>query len=507
VSLLLLAALPLAAALWASVPFGRRSAPALTLATSGVTLAIAMRDAAVVAGTGPLTAIAGWVSLDGFGALLLALTAFVGFLAALFSLGYVAEHWSDLRRIGAYYAHLNLFLFALLLVPILAEPALVWIAIEGTAVFSVLLVAFENTHGALEAAWKYIALMFMGAAVALLGFFILFWAEQMAGGGAYSWEGLRAAAPRMPEPLVLAAFLLVLVGFGTKVGFVPMHTWLPDAHSQAPSAVCALLSGIKTTAALYAVLRLVPLMPAGRVAGIMVAVGLLSAGVAAFLLLQVRDYKRLFAYSTVEHMGIIFAAAGLGGTSALSAAMLQIVGHSLTKSFCFFAAGAALLVLGTREIASVRGLIRTSPVAGSALLFGALAIGGAPPFALFLSEFSIFRAGLEQGRYVVTGLLLVFITVAFFGILAHVNRMVFGRPGDGSEGSAAGGDFGAPRRGTGAAPGLPGTSARLPSTCVLTLVLAAIPILVLGVYQPASLHALASAAASALLPPAAAGAP
>jgi hydrogenase-4 component F len=324
--------------------------------------------------------------------------------------------------------------------------------------------------------------MFMGAAIALLGFFLLFWAQQQAGGGHYSWEGLRQVAGRMSPAVVLAAFLLVLVGFGTKVGFVPMHTWLPDAHSQAPSPVCALLSGVKTTAALYAILRLVPLLPAARVNAWMQFVGLVSVAVAAFLLLQVRDYKRLFAYSTVEHMGIIFVGAGLGAPSGDYAALLQMVAHSLTKSFCFFAAGAALLVLGTREIAAVRGLIRTSPAVGAALLFGALAIGGAPPFAVFLSEFSVFRVGLAQGQYLVTALLVAFITVAFFGIMRHVNQMVFGLPPESA----------AHDRGP--------VGVRLPFTASATLVLAAIPVLVLGVYQPAPLHALLTLAASNLTP-------
>ena len=160
--------------------------------------------------------------------------------------------------------------------------------------------------------------------------------------------------------------------------------------------------------------------------------GLISVGTAAFLLLQVRDYKRLFAFSTVEHMGIILAAIGLGGSAADYGAMQQIVSHSVTKSFCFFAAGAALLATGTREIAAVRGLIRRSPLAGAALIFGGLAIAGAPPMAVFLSEFTILKAGLAQGQYVATGLLATFIVIAFFGVMAHVNRMVFGAPANGT---------------------------------------------------------------------------
>jgi hydrogenase-4 component F len=479
VSLILIPLLPLVAVLLSLLPLGKRFAPAVTIAAAVASLVLAIDSALRVVEAGKVSAIAGWVELDGFSATLLLLVTFVSATAALFSWGYVAVHESEAPRIRSYCAHFNLFAFSLGLVPVLAQPALVWIAIEFTAVFSVLLVAFENTHAALEAAWKYIALMFMGAAIALLGFFVLFWAQQKAGGGHYSWDGLRAVAPQMPPVLVMAAFVLILVGFGVKVGFVPLHTWLPDAHSQAPAPVCALLSGVKTTNSLYVILRLAALLPAARVLVPMQVIGLISAGVAAFLLLQVRDYKRLFAYSTVEHMGIIFVAAGLGGPGGSYAAMLQMVSHSLTKSFCFLAAGAVLLVVGTRDIASVRGLIRTSPIAGAALLFGALAIGGAPPFAVFLSEFSILRAGLAQREYVVTALLVLFITVAFCGILLHVNRMVFGRPPDHP---------------------VPVPHSTLPATCVLTLVVAAIPVVVLGVYQPEWLHTLLVLAASTLGP-------
>ncbi len=208
-----------------------------------------------------------------------------------------------------------------------------------------------------------------------------------------------------------------------------MHTWLPDAHSQAPSPACALLSGVKTTTALSVILRLVPLLPQHLLQPWLLVIGLISVGTAALLLLQVHDYKRLFAFSTVEHMGIILVAAGLGTVGGNYGAMFQILTHSLTKSFCFLAAGAALLAVETREIASVRGLIRTAPFAGTALLLGGLAITGAPPLAVFLSEFSIFKAGLSGGHYVVMGLLALFITIAFVGILLHINRTGF-RPAE-----------------------------------------------------------------------------
>ena len=475
--LILIPLLPFIAVLLSLLPMGKRFAPAVTLIASTTVLALAIGEALQVVAKHRVLAISGWVELDGLSATLLLLVAFLSATAALFSWGYVAAHEHEPRRIRSYYVHFNLFIFALVLVPVLAQPAFVWIAIEFTSLFSVLLVAFDNSREALEAAWKYIALMFMGAAIALLGFFILFWAQEKAGGGHYSWEGLRAVASQMPPVVVKTAFLLILAGFGAKVGFVPMHTWLPDAHSQAPSPVCALLSGIKTTNSLYCILRLVPLLTSAHLQVWMQAVGLISAGVASFLLLRVRDYKRLFAYSTVEHMGIIFVAAGFGAGGNYSA-LLQMVAHSLTKSFCFFAAGVVLLVLGTREIAAVRGLIRTSPIAGAMLLLGALAIGGAPPFAIFLSEFSIFRAGLEAKDYLTVALLVIFVTVAFFGILLHVNRMLFGAPSI----------------------QVPTDHKPLPFTCVLTLFIAAVPVILLGVYQPRSLHELLDLAASQLAP-------
>ena len=245
----------------------------------------------------------------------------------------------------------------------LAEPTLVWIVVELTTLCSALFVSFDNTHAALEAAWKYVLLSLMGAGMALFGFLVLFAAMQAAGGGTYTWAGLVAAAPQMPPALLQTAFVLILIGLGTKVGLVPMHTWLPDAHSQAPSPVCALLSGVETTAILYVILRLFPVMqaaPHSHAETWAIILGLISVGAAAFLLLQVRDYKRMFAFSTVEHMGIILTAVGLGTSAAGYGAMQQIVAHSVTKSFCFFAAGAALI--GRGHTGDRRGARVDSPV-------------------------------------------------------------------------------------------------------------------------------------------------
>jgi hydrogenase-4 component F len=433
-----------------------------------------------------------WIAVDGLSALILLLIAFVATTAAIYSVGYMAHEKLKPSKLRLYYANYNLFVFSMLAIPVLADPTLVWIVVELTTLCSALLVSFQNTREALEAAWKYVVLSLMGAGMALFGFLVLFAAMQASGGdGVYTWDGLIVAAPTMPPVLLQTAFLLILIGLGTKVGLVPMHTWLPDAHSQAPTPVCALLSGIETSAILYVILRMFPIMhasPHSHAETWALVLGLISVGTAAFLLLQVRDYKRMFAFSTVEHMGIILAAVGLGASVAGYSAMLQIVSHCVTKSFCFFAAGAALMAVGTREIATVRGLIRKSPAASVALVLGGLAICGAPPLAVFLSEFSILKAGLTQKQYVATGLLAIFIVIAFFGIMLHINRMVFGVSENKNGGSPEENHL-EPQ---------PVERFHLPFSCRLAMILAAVPVLVLGVYIPKPLDDLLTQAAAAL---------
>jgi hydrogenase-4 component F len=494
-SVIVILLLPVIAAVLTYLPFKNFWAAGVTVVSSSTILVLAVRVAWLVSEGNSVTAdlnpgLINWIAVDGLSALMLLLIAFIGMTAAIFSVGYMAHGNLPPRKRRLYFANYNLFVFSMLAIPVLAEPTLVWIVVELTTLCSALLVSFENTREALEAAWKYVVLSLMGAGMALFGFLLLFAAMQAAGGdGVYTWKGLINAAPLMPPVLLQTAFLLILIGLGTKVGLVPMHTWLPDAHSQAPSPVCALLSGIETSAVLYVILRLFPVMqaaPNSHAETWAIVLGLISVGVAAFLLLQVSDYKRMFAFSTVEHMGIILTAVGLGASAAGYGAMLQMVSHCVTKSFCFFAAGAVLLTAGTREIGAVRGLIRQYPAVGAALVFGGLGITGAPPLAVFLSEFSILKAGLAQQHYVATGLLSVFIIIAFFGIMMHINRMVFGA------------------RENEAAAGLPdnhsepGNKSHLPFSCRLALILAAVPVLALGLYIPRPLQDLLTQAAAAL---------
>jgi hydrogenase-4 component F len=461
------------------IPVGRKFAPAVTCLGSLAAFVLSVHAASKTLNGGEVVATKDWLSCDSFGALILLLVAFVGLAAAVFSWGYMPKIVGpeDDRKMRRYYALYNLFLLSMLAVPILSQVALVWIAVELTTLLSVFLVSFEQTPEALEAAWKYVVLTCMGAALALFGILILYWGMSVATNDPFTWAGLISSSPKISPTLLNTAFLFILIGFGTKVGLVPLHTWLPDAHSQAPSPICALLSGVETTTVLYAIMRLLPMFQdiyLSYTSMWFVIFGLISVGVAAFLLVQAKDYKRLFAFSTVEHMGIILVAAGLGGYAAHFGATLQIVSHTITKSFCFFAAGATLFATGNREIASVHGLIRISPSAGVFLTIGGLGIAGAPPFAVFLSEFSILRAGIVNGQYIVTGLLALFIVIAFFGIMFQINRMVFGKPSTVS------------------------LKVTLPVTCIITLILMAIPVILFGFYIPESLYKLLHLAASFL---------
>lgn len=470
---------PLAASGFALLPLGRRFAAPVTLLSSIIVLGLALAVGIEAGQTGRVAASGEWLTCDALGALVLLLVACVGFTAALFSWGDIARrsHHGGRKNMQLYYVLYNLFIVSMLAVPLLANVALMWVAVELTTLLSAFLVGYEDSPEALEAAWKYVVLTTLGAVLALLGFLILYWGSRLAGLEPFTWVGLVGAAPHIPPALLWPAFLFILVGFGTKVGLVPMHTWLPDAHSQAPASICALLSGVETTTVLYVILRLFPVI--GVAAGLdarpwYIAFGLLSVAVAALLFIHVSDFKRMFAFSTVEHMGIILVAAGLGGGAAHLGAAYQMVGHAIAKSFCFFAAGVTVLAIGTQEIATVRGLVRSSPLCAITLLAGSFAVAGAPPFAIFISEFSIFKAGIASGQYAVVGVLAFLIVVAFCAIMFHVNRMVFGVAKETHP------------------------AASVPNSCKLALALAAIPLLIVGIYVPPPLYGLVRAAARAM---------
>jgi hydrogenase-4 component F len=328
----------------------------------------------------------------------------------------------------------QLFMATMLGALLTNNMGILWVAMEAATLTTVLLVSLYRTPASLEAAWKYFILCGVGIAQALFGTILLYFAAEKvlgAGGDALLWTELEHVKAQF-EPTVLGlAFVFLLVGYGTKVGLAPLHNWLPDAHAEGPTPVSAVLSGLLLNVALYAVVRCKVLVQ-GAVdtpiaSNLMMGFGLLSVVIASFLLSRQKDVKRLFAYSSIEHMGIVTFAFGMGGPVANFAALLHMTVHSLTKSAIFFAVGHAAQKTGTQLIEGIRGLAAISPVIGWGLALGALAILGMPPFGVFASEFLVLTTAMREHPWA-TPLLLGALGVAFAAVFSKVQPMVFGEP-------------------------------------------------------------------------------
>jgi hydrogenase-4 component F len=336
------------------------------------------------------------------------------------------------KRLRLYHSMYQLFNFTMLLALLTNNMGILWVALEGATLATVLLVSLYRTPESLEAAWKYFILCGVGIAQALFGTILLYFAAEKilgAEGGALLWTELNAVKGDL-EPTVLSlAFVFLLVGYGTKVGLVPLHNWLPDAHAEGPTPVSAVLSGLLLNVALYAVVRCKVLVEGSVHTSfakqLMMGFGLLSVVVAAFLLSRQKDIKRMFAYSSIEHMGIITFAFGMGGAIANFAALLHMTVHSLTKSAIFFVVGHAVQKTGTQLMDNIRGLITTSPLIGWGLVLGSLAILGMPPFGVFASEFLILTTAMRDQPWA-TPFLLLALGVAFAAVFSKVQPMVFG---------------------------------------------------------------------------------
>ncbi len=334
-----------------------------------------------------------------------------------------------------FYALLFLSLFTMIAVYLSANLALMWICVEATTLASALLVAFYNTEGAIEAGWKYLIVCTVGIAFALFGTITIYLAAVRSGvapESALDWSTLMSAAPRFgaAAELVKIAFVFVIVGYGTKIGFVPMHSWLPDAHAEAPSPISAMLSAVLLNCALYALLRFDAITSRAIGTGfphtLLLVFGSLSVVVAAFLMVVQRDLKRLFAYSSIEHMGLIALGVGVGGSVGLYGALLHAFNHSIAKSLLFFTAGNVRENFSTLRIEKIRGMARSLPWTSGALVLGGLAIVGMPPFSLFVSEFLILTSAFSAGYVLVAVLILVSLSVVFGALLHHFQGMLAG---------------------------------------------------------------------------------
>jgi hydrogenase-4 component F len=436
VEIALVLGVPLLGGLLLALVGHRRWAPELNALMSLVTVGAAALLTVRVVANGPMTAMDEQFFVDPFNVFLVALTAFVAFTTALFSRPYmrIEEHHGRVNpaRLRLYHSMYQLFTFTMLLCLLSNNVGILWVALEGATLSTVLLVSLYRTPASLEAAWKYFILCSVGIAQALFGVILLYFAAEKVlgpGGTSLLWTHLYAVRDQL-EPTVLSlAFVFLLVGFGTKVGLVPLHNWLPDAHAEGPTPVSAVLSGLLLNVGLYAVVRSKVLVDGALErnfsGGLMMGFGLLSVVVAAFFLSRQKDIKRMFAYSSIEHMGIITFAFGMGGPVAAFAGLLHMTVHSLTKSAIFFTVGHASQKTGTQNMEDIRGLIQSNPTIGWGLAFGTLAILGMPPFGVFTSEFLVLTTAMHEHSWA-TPFLLVALGVAFAAIFGKVQPMVFG---------------------------------------------------------------------------------
>jgi hydrogenase-4 component F len=420
------------AALLALVPGYRASARlniviSLTTFLSAVSLFVVDRP---VPGT--------YMLVDDLNIVFIVLNTFVGFTTSIFSGSYIAHELETGRltttNLRFYHAMYQIMMFGMNLAFVSGNIGLMWVAVELATLTTVVMVGMYRTHEALEAAWKYFILGSVGIAFALFGTILVYMAARPVlgeGQDAMVWTNLIAKASAFDPALLNVAFVFLLLGYGTKVGLAPLHAWLPDAHAEGPTPISAVLSGLLLNVALYAVLRFKMLLAANPDAitpgPLMVTMGLVSLIFAAFMLYRRRDIKRLFAYSSIEHMGIIVFAFGMGGALANFAGLLHMVMHSLTKSAIFYAVGHIAQAKGTQKIADIRGLTVTHPALGWGLVIGVVAIAGMPPFGVFMSEFLVVTSTFA--RQPVLAILLVFgLLVAFGALLLRVTDLAFGEP-------------------------------------------------------------------------------
>jgi hydrogenase-4 component F len=472
-------------------------AGALVMATDSrrirefVLLGVALAHAALVAGIALIPtarAPSEWLGVDELGLLFLILVSALFLLVSIYTVGYLRREPAHARadfeesflfsneRESTFVGCLLFFLATMSLVTLSRHLGLLWIAVEATTLASAPLIYFHRHHRSLEATWKYLLVCSVGIGIALLGNVALVAAAASRQQTGLSLDALLSAAPQLDRGWLEAAFLLLLVGYGTKMGLAPMHTWLPEAHSESPSPVSALLSGALLNCALLGILRAVQILDAAGAAELAApplrGLGLFSMAVAACFLVRQTDYKRMLAYSSIEHMGIVALGVGIGGGAAFGA-MLHALSHSFGKAALFLVAGNLLARYASKRSAEVRGAIEIQPASAALWIAGMFAITGMPPFSLFLSEFTILRAALETHPGVAL-LFLALLAIPFAAMLAAALPMALGRAPGGLARSAE------------------STSALWPPA-LLALVL-----LVLGVHLPAPIRGLLEGAARLL---------
>lgn len=387
---------------------------------------------------GALSSFGDWLFIDSLGAIFMMLIGIVGLLTGLYSIGYIRHDLEagliDAGRARIYYGFFSLFLFTMLLAVTANNIIMMWAAIEATTLGSAFLVGLYGQKSSLEAAWKYVIICTVGVAFGLYGTVLVFSnaADVLADPHqAVLWTALVGHAGELDPMLIKLAFVFALIGFGTKAGLFPMHAWLPDAHSEAPSPVSGLLSGVLLKCALLIVIRFY-VITAGTVGPgfpqmLLLALGVLSVGVSSLLFFVQQDLKRKLAYSSIENVGLIAVALGVGGPLGIAAALLHAINHSLTKALFFCSAGNVLMKYGTRDLGAVKGVLRVAPATGLLMMGCALALAGFPPFNIFVSEFMVFMAGLNEGYVWIMLLCALFLCITIAGLVKIIADSVLGK--------------------------------------------------------------------------------
>lgn len=409
-----------------------------------VVLVLILKTAFLIYSGGELSALADLFYADRLTAVFLLVIGVMGFLNGLYSIGYLrydlAGEELGVDSCSTYYGFFHLFLFTMLFTVLSNNIALMWVGIEATTLGSVFLVGIYGRRESLEAAWKYILICSVGIAFALYGTILIYAGSFNLLQNAHNsmlWTEVVKSAGMLDPQVVKLAFVFILIGFGTKAGLFPMHTWLPDAHSEAPSPVSSLLSGVLLKCALFAIIKYY--MIATRCLGpdfprlLLLIFGILSIACAAFLIFAQRDLKRMFAYSSIENIGIIATGLGIGGPLGVFAALLHTINHSITKSLLFCTSGNILIKYGTRDLKAIKGVFRAAPITAFFLGSGALGIAGCPPLNIFISKLLTISAGIQAGYLWPMLLCLALLVVVFASFLRLIGETLFGEPPEGVE--------------------------------------------------------------------------
>jgi hydrogenase-4 component F len=417
----------------------RRILSTLDVGSSAVLAALSLVLAREVLSGGPRTL--GFLRIDALGLVFLLLLVVLTLAVAIYTVGWLGQAVAvgNMRAetLRSYFALVHAFV-ATMVVTVLADNlGVLWIAMEGTTITSAVLIGYHGHHHGLEAAWKYIIVTTIGISFGLFGTVLVYAAYAAAApgageAGALSWAAIMQVAPTLDPGIVRIGFLFVMIGYGTKAGLAPMHLWLPDAHSQAPTPVSALLSGVLIKCALLGIIRFQTIAAAACgpafPAQVLLVFGLISVVVATPFILAQHDIKRLLGYHSVEHIGIVALGLGFGGRIGTYGALLHVVNHGITKALAFFAAGTAIARYGSRDMRVIRGLLAVAPIGATLLMLAALSLAGVPGFSIFVSELIALRAGVGDGHWAAIAIFLAMVVVIFAGLLHHAGSMAFGEP-------------------------------------------------------------------------------